>query len=184
MPSSIVIGASRGIGRQVALTLATNGFKVGVAAKSTKESDRLPGTIYSVTEEIRQHGGHALALPCNVREEEQIEKSIHTCIEEFGHLDCLVYNAGAITWQKVAETPLKRFDMMTEVNIRGAYCAVQCVLPHFIARGSGRILLVAPPIYSRCLLLLLLLLLLATTIPLKMYAIQQINCNAKHKPVY
>ena len=147
--SVLIIGASRGIGRQVALTLSQAGYKVGVASKTVVESEKTPGTIYSVTAEIEKQGGSALALPCNTRDERQIEEAVQSCISHFGHLDALVYNAGAILWKKVAETPLKRFDLMHDVNVRGAYCAVQRVLPHFTERKSGRIVLVAPPIYSR-----------------------------------
>ncbi|XP_070574517.1 hydroxysteroid dehydrogenase-like protein 2 [Ptychodera flava] len=149
MPSALVIGASRGIGRQIAITLARNGYQVGVAAKTTQDSRKLPGTIHSVSDEIQQNGGQAMPICCNVRREDDIKEAIQTCISNFKKLDLVVYNAGSIKWDKVINTPLKRFDLMNEVNVRGAYCMVQEILPKFIEQKSGKILLVSPPIYSR-----------------------------------
>ena len=147
--SALVIGASRGIGRQIALTLSEHGYSVGVAAKSTENTEKLPGTIYSVSEEIVKAGGHAIPLKCNVRNIEDIEKATKICLDKFGKLDLLIYNAGSILWEKVTNTPMKKFDLMTDVNIRGAYGAIQSVLPHMLQQKSGRIILVSPPIYSR-----------------------------------
>ncbi|KAJ8302768.1 hypothetical protein KUTeg_019164 [Tegillarca granosa] len=130
MKSSLVIGASRGIGRQIALTLSSNGYKVGVASKTVQSTEKLPGSIHSVVDEIVKSGGEAVPI-------------------QFGGLDLAVYNAGAIMWKKVIDTPLKNFDLMQEVNVRGAYTMLQCVLPHFLQKNSGRIILVSPPIYNR-----------------------------------
>jgi len=149
MKSALVIGASRGIGRQICLTLAANNYKVGVAAKTAESSDTLPGSIHTVTEEIQSTNGTALPIVCNVREDADIQKAVNTCISQFGHLDVVVYNAGAILWDKVIETPLKKFDLMHEVNVRGSYSLIQHILPHFLDRKSGRIILVSPPIYNR-----------------------------------
>ncbi|XP_064599287.1 hydroxysteroid dehydrogenase-like protein 2 [Liolophura sinensis] len=149
MKSALVIGASRGIGRRIALTLSKNNYQVGVAAKTTDHTLELPGTIYSVTNEIETSGRTALALPCNVRDEQQIQNAIQSCLEAFGGLDFVVYNAGAILWKKVLDTPVKRFDLMQEVNVRGAYIMIQKVLPYFLEKKAGKILLVCPPIYSR-----------------------------------
>ncbi|KAI8520168.1 hypothetical protein Bbelb_034250 [Branchiostoma belcheri] len=149
VPSALVLGASRGIGRQIALTLAGASYRVGVAAKTVQDTPKLPGTIYTVSDEITSRGGHALPIPCNVRNPEEINNAVSKCIREFGGLDFTVYNAGAILWEKVIDTPLKRFDLMMDVNVRGAYVMIQAVLPHMLERKAGRILLVAPPIYSR-----------------------------------
>lgn len=149
MKSVLIIGASRGIGRQIALTLGRHGYGVGVAAKTQESSKKSPGTVYSVSEEITGGGGSALPLVCNVRDIGDIDRAVDACIDHFKHLDALVYNAGAVTWEKVAETPLKRYELMHDVNVRGAYAALQRVLPHFTERKSGKIILVAPPIYSR-----------------------------------
>ncbi|KAK3581193.1 hypothetical protein CHS0354_024727 [Potamilus streckersoni] len=149
MKTALVIGASRGIGRQIVLTLSENGYQVGVAAKTTDSSDQLPGSIYTVIEETKQKGGIAYPFKCNARNEQDIRSTVQGCISRFGHLDVAIYNAGAITWKPVLETPLKRFELMNEVNIRGAYIMIQEVLPHFLNKKRGRIVLVSPPIYSR-----------------------------------
>ncbi|XP_077983404.1 hydroxysteroid dehydrogenase-like protein 2 [Glandiceps talaboti] len=149
MLGALVIGASRGIGRQIAITLAKNGYQVGVAAKTTQDTSKLPGTVFSVSEEINAAGGQAIPIKCNVRNERDIKEAIEICLSKFGKLDFVVYNAGAIKWDKVVDTPLKRFDLMHEVNLRGAYCLIQEILPKFLEQKSGKILLISPPIYSR-----------------------------------
>ncbi|OWF53514.1 hydroxysteroid dehydrogenase-like protein 2 [Mizuhopecten yessoensis] len=146
---ALVIGASRGIGRQIALTLSRNNYKVGVAAKTAISSDTLPGSIHTVTADIEAEAGRGTPIVCNVRSEEDIKGAVQTCMKEFGRLDVAVYNAGAILWDKVINTNTKRFDLMNEVNARGAYIMVQEVLPHFLEQKSGKIILVSPPIYNR-----------------------------------
>ena len=149
MKSALVIGASRGIGRQIAVALSNKGYKVGVAAKSVESTEHLPGSIYTVSKEIEELGGTALPIKCNVRNEEDINTAVETCIDKFGGLDYAIYNAGAVIWAKVQETPVRRFNMLNEVNLRGSYCMIQSVLPHFLKEKKGKILLVSPPIYSR-----------------------------------
>lgn len=144
-----MIGASRGIGRQIALSLSKAGFNVGVAAKTAEPNPKLPGTIYSVVEEIKQQGGRALALPCNVRVDEQIKETVNQTLKQFGSLDFVVYNAGAVKWAQVIDVSMKDFDLLQSVNIRGCYATIQEVLPHMLAQKRGRILIVSPPIYSR-----------------------------------
>lgn len=149
MKSALVIGASRGIGRQIALTLGENGYKVCVAAKTVQGSDKLPGSIEMVANEIRAKGGDAFAKKCDVRFEKELKDTVQECLHHFDRLDYAIYNAGAIAWKPVLETPLKQFDLMNEVNVRGAYIMIQEVLPHFLKQNSGKILLVCPPIYNR-----------------------------------
>ena len=149
MKSALVIGASRGIGRQICLTLASHGYNVTVAAKSVEETDKRPGTIHTVSEEVELYDVKALPVKCDVRSISDINNSVSATIASFGQLDFAIYNAGAILWRPVAQTPLKRFDLMHEVNSKGAYAMVQAVLPHFLEKKHGRILLIAPPIYSR-----------------------------------
>ena len=151
MKSALVIGASRGIGRQIAITLARNGYQVGVAAKTVESTPELPGSIYTVSKEIEEQGGKALPIKCrsNVRNEEEIDAAVKICIDRFGGLDYTVYNAGAIKWQKVVDTPVKTFNLLNEVNLKGSYCMIQSVLPYFLNQKKGRILLVSPPIYNR-----------------------------------
>ena len=149
MKSALVIGASRGIGRQIAVALSSNGYQVGVAAKSVENTEHMPGSIHTVTKEIEEQGGKALPIQCNVRSEEDIDNAVKTCIDRFGSLDYAVYNAGAVIWAKVQDTPVRRFNMLNEVNLKGSYCMVQSVLPHFLKAKKGKILLISPPIYSR-----------------------------------
>ena len=149
MKSALVIGASRGIGRQIALTLSRNNYKVGVAAKSIESTEKLPGSIYTVSKEIEEHGGTALPIKCNVRSEEEVDSAVKTCIEKYGGLDFAIYNAGAVVWAKVQDTSVRKFNMLNEVNLRGSYCMIQSVLPHFLQEKKGKILLISPPIYNR-----------------------------------
>ena len=149
MPSAVILGASRGIGRQIALTFAANGYKVCVAAKTDQPDARLPGTINTVAEEISQDGGIALPIKCNARDPLEIENCVKTCINEFGTLDCVIYNAGAILWDKIMNTPLKRLDLFLDVNLRGAYAFSQSVIPHFLNNKNGKMIFVSPPVYSR-----------------------------------
>lgn len=157
---ALVVGASRGIGRQTCHTLAQQGWRVGVAAKSQEENPNLPGTIYSVAREIEALTGeaaepgqerwkNALPIVCDVRSTASIEEAVQRCLQHFGRLDFVVYNAGAIWWAKVDQTDTKRFDLLHEVNMRGSYHMVRTVLPHFRQQKSGRFLLISPPIYSR-----------------------------------
>jgi len=149
MKTALVIGASRGIGRQIAKTFAENGYKVCVAAKTVESSKKTPGTIYDVAKEIHKCGGEALPVKCDARSEADIENAISSCIKHFGCLDVAIYNAGAIAWTPVIDTPVKKWDLMNDINARGPFTMVTKVLPHMTHRKSGRIIIVAPPIYSR-----------------------------------
>lgn len=86
---------------------------------------------------------------CDVRKEEHIQRCVETSLQTFGGLDLVIYNPGAIWWNSVANTPLKRFDLMHEVNVRGGYAVVQTIMPHFLSKKSGKLVVVSPPIYSR-----------------------------------
>ncbi|KAH2667870.1 hypothetical protein LV164_006222 [Aspergillus fumigatus] len=159
-PVALVVGASRGIGRQIAIDLAKNGYKVVVAAKTTSNAyATLPfppdpnssqSTINTVEREIKESGGEAFALPVDVRDVKQVENLVHEAVRLTGRLDVLVYNSGAIWWSSVANTPTKRFQLMQRVNPEGLYASVQAALPYFEKNGwKGRIIVVSPPIYSR-----------------------------------
>jgi len=145
----LIFGASRGIGREIALTLAKNNMSVIVSAKSVTESSKTPGTIFSVADEIKSKGGNALPIPCDVRNLDEIESAVKKAIQWFGHLDYVIYNSGAIHWATFKDTPTKRFDLMNSVNVRGCYHMIQTVLPHFLERKSGLFVNVSPPIYDR-----------------------------------
>ncbi|KAI1212476.1 short chain dehydrogenase family protein [Annulohypoxylon truncatum] len=155
---ALVVGASRGIGRQIAIDLAKNGYAVVVAAKSTSDAQTTvpfppdpnspQSTISTVEREIIEAGGRATAIPVDVRDFASVQKLVDRTIEIYSRLDALIYNSGAIWWASVDETPMKRFQLMQRVNPEGLYGAVQASLPH-LKQSRGRIVVVSPPIYSR-----------------------------------
>jgi citronellol/citronellal dehydrogenase len=143
---AVVTGSSRGIGRAMALRLAAEGAAVVVTGKSEHATEKLPGTIHTVAEEITAAGGRALAVHLDVRREADVVAMVERTVEEFGRLDILVNNAGALWWKPLMETPLKRYDLMWEVNVRGAFMCAQQALPHMIRNGWGHIVMCSPPI--------------------------------------
>lgn len=148
---AIVTGASRGIGRAIALKLAKEGAAVVIAAKTAEPDPRLPGTIYTVAEEVQALGGRALPLRVDVRDESALQMMVEKTIETFGRIDILVNNAGALWWYPVLETPPKRFDLVMQVNLRAAFIASHLVLPYMIAQRWGHIINMSPPIDLRVL---------------------------------
>ncbi|CAI7578476.1 unnamed protein product [Penicillium pancosmium] len=159
-PVALIMGASRGIGRQVAIDLSKNGYAVMLAAKTTSDASKTTpfppdpnsssSTINTVEREIREAGGQAGSIAVDVRDATQIQNAIDETVRRFGALDVLVYNSGAIWWSSVENTPLKRFRLMQQINPEGLYATVQAALPHFEKNGwKGRIVVVSPPIYSR-----------------------------------
>ncbi|KAI1804357.1 short chain dehydrogenase family protein [Daldinia bambusicola] len=156
---ALVIGASRGIGRQIAVDLAKSGYAVVVAAKSTSDAQSVvpfppdpnssQSTISTVEREIRDAGGQATAIPVDVRDVGSVQKLVDRTIETYNRLDVLIYNSGAIWWASVENTPLKRFQLLQRVNPEGLYAAVQASLPHLKRHRQGRVVVVSPPIYSR-----------------------------------
>ncbi len=143
---AIVTGASRGIGREVALTLARAGADVVIAAKTDAENPKLPGTIHTVAKEIEELGRRALPVRVDVRDDSEIAKMVHQTMEKLGRVDILVNNAGALWWMPVLETPMKRFDLVMGVNARASFACTQAVLPHMLAGGGGHVLVYSPPI--------------------------------------
>ena len=142
---ALVTGASRGIGRAVALGLARAGCAVVVASRSETSTDKLPGTIHDVVREIESAGGRALAVPCDVRDEAQIEAVAARALERFGRIDILVNNAGALWWRPLADTPAKRFDLVMGVNARAAFLCCRAVIPSMRERRWGHIINMSPP---------------------------------------
>jgi NAD(P)-dependent dehydrogenase (short-subunit alcohol dehydrogenase family) len=118
---AIITGASRGIGRAIALRLAKEGVAVVIAAKTAEPDPRLPGTIYTVAEEVAALGGRALPLQVDVRDENALQRMVDATLETFGRIDILVNNAGALWWYPVLETPPKRFDLVMQVNLRASF---------------------------------------------------------------
>jgi citronellol/citronellal dehydrogenase len=143
---AIVTGASRGIGRAIALGLARAGCQVVIAAKSTEAAEKLPGSIFSVAEEVRALGAEALPVKTDVRDEAQIEALAKQTLEKFGRIDVLVNNAGALWWKPLLETPAKRFDLVMSVNARAAFLCCRAVLPNMIERRWGHIINMSPPL--------------------------------------
>lgn len=151
MPSTLhgktlfITGASRGIGAAIALRAAADGANLVIAAKSAQPNPKLPGTIYSVAEAVEKAGGRALAVQMDVREEESVRAAVQQAATHFGGIDILVNNASAIWLAGTAETPMKRFDLMLDVNVRGTFLCSQAVLPHLLKSENPHILNLAPP---------------------------------------
>lgn len=142
----LITGASRGIGKAIALRLAREGANIVVAAKSTEENPKLGGTIYSAAEEIRAVGGQALPLVCDIRDEEQIRTTVAKAVETFGGIDALVNNASAISLTPTEKTESKRFDLMFGINVRGTFLMTQACIPHLKKSSSAHILTLSPPL--------------------------------------
>jgi citronellol/citronellal dehydrogenase len=144
--TAVVTGASRGIGRELALGLAREGFRVVIAAKSTESTDKLPGSIHTVAQEVEKRGGQALPLAIDVRDEAAIEQMAVRAAERFGRIDVLINNAGALWWQSLLNTPAKRFDLVMGVNARAAFLCCRAVAPFMIAGKWGHIINMSPPL--------------------------------------
>ncbi len=141
-----ITGASRGIGKAIALKLASAGAFIAIAAKSVTEDARLGGTIYSAKEEIEQAGGKALAIPCDIRNEEQILNAVQQTISIFGGIDGLVNNASAINLSNTEMLETKRFDLMHEVNVRGTFLVTKHCIPFLKKSSNPHILTLSPPL--------------------------------------
>ena len=141
-----ITGASRGIGLAIGLRAARDGAQVVVAAKTTEPHPKLPGTIYTAADEIRAAGGQALALAVDIRFEEQVEAAVAKTIETFGGIDVLVNNASAISLTGTLDTPLKRWDLMHQINARGTFLCSQKCIPHLARSANPHILTIAPPL--------------------------------------
>jgi citronellol/citronellal dehydrogenase len=145
-----ITGGSRGIGLAIALRAAKDGANVAIAAKTVEPHPKLPGTIHSAAASIEQAGGRALPIACDIRDEAAVEAAVRATVARFGGIDVLVNNASAISLTGTAATPMKRFDLMFGVNVRGTFACSQSCLPHLrTAAAAGRnphILTLAPPL--------------------------------------
>jgi citronellol/citronellal dehydrogenase len=145
-----ITGGSRGIGLAIALRAARDGASIAIAAKTSEPNPKLPGTIHTAAEEIRAAGGTALAIQCDLRDENQIAAAIAQTAAEFGGIDILINNASAINLTPTESTPAKRFDLMFDVNVRGTFLTSQAAIPHLRASAeAGRnphILTLSPPL--------------------------------------
>jgi citronellol/citronellal dehydrogenase len=145
---AIVTGASRGIGKAIALRLAQEGADVVIASKSETSTEKLPGSIHETADAVRAMGRRALALPVDVRSDEAIEAMVKRTIEELGRIDFLINNAGAIWTQRVLDTPPKRVDLMMQINVRAAYVTAYYALPHMVKQKWGHILNMCPKLHT------------------------------------
>jgi len=143
---AIVTGASRGIGRAIALKLAREGANVVLAAKTITPDPRLPGTLPEVAALIEQMGRQALPVRTNVRETADLENLVAQTLTTFGRVDILVNNAGALWWYPVSDTPAKKFDLVMEVNVRASFVLSNLVANTMIKQKSGHIVNMSPPI--------------------------------------
>lgn len=141
-----ITGASRGIGKAIALRAAADGANIVIAAKTTEPHPKLPGTIHSAAEEVEAAGGKALAVVCDIREEDQVRQAVEQAVATFGGIDVLVNNASAINLTKTLETPIKRFDLMWGVNARGTFLCSQACLPYLEKAANPHILTLSPPL--------------------------------------
>jgi citronellol/citronellal dehydrogenase len=141
-----ITGASRGIGQAIAVRAARDGANVVIAAKTTVPHPKLPGTIYTAAEEIERAGGRALAIATDVREEDEVDRAVRQAVETFGGIDVLVNNASAITLTGTLQTPMKRYDLMHQVNTRGTFLCTQRCLPHLQQAANPHVLNISPPL--------------------------------------
>ncbi len=141
-----ITGASRGIGRAIALKFAKEGANIVVAAKTVEEDPRLGGTIYSVAGEIEEAGGKALPVQVDIRAEEQIKNAVEKTVEAFGGIDIVINNASAIQLTDTENTAAKRFDLLYNINVRGTFLVTKYCLPYLKKAGNAHILTLSPPI--------------------------------------
>ena len=144
--TAFITGASRGIGKAIALKLASHGANIIIAAKSVEENPKLGGTIFSAAKEIEAAGGKALAIQCDIRNEEQIQDAIAKGVEAFGGIDILINNASAISLTTTENTESKRFDLMHSINVRGTYLVSKHCIPHLKKGKNPHIITLSPPL--------------------------------------
>lgn len=145
----LITGASRGIGLAIALRAARDGANVAIAAKTEAPHPKLAGTIYTAAKEIEAAGGRALPVVCDVRDEAQVKAAVDKTVERFSGLDIVVNNASAISLTPVADTDMRRFDLMHQINTRGTFMVSKYATPHLARAGNPHILMIAPPLDMR-----------------------------------
>ncbi|MDX1683910.1 MAG: SDR family oxidoreductase, partial [Saprospiraceae bacterium] len=144
--TAFITGASRGIGKAIALRLARDGVNIVVAAKTIEPHPKLEGTIYTAVEEIDRSGGQGLAVQMDVRFEDQVKHAVDQAVDHFGGIDILVNNASAIQLTPVEFTEMKRYDLMHQVNVRGTFLSSRLCLPYLKESKHAHILNMAPPL--------------------------------------
>lgn len=141
-----ITGASRGIGKSIALKAAKDGANIVIAAKTAKPHPKLPGTIYTAAEEVEAAGGKCLPCIVDIQKETEVEKAVEETVAKFGGIDILVNNASAISLTGTSATPMKKYDLMMGVNGRGTYLCSRVCLPYLKKSSYGRILNISPPL--------------------------------------
>ena len=146
--TAIITGSSRGIGRECALVLGRLGCNIVVAAKTVEPQPTLPGTIYTVAEEVRALNSGAGALPfkLDIRDEEACNACAKAAYDKFGSVDILINNASALWWQDIKDTPIRKYDLITSINVRGTFCMTSACLPYMEKGGFGRVVTMSPAI--------------------------------------
>jgi len=141
-----ITGASRGIGKAIALKLAAECANIVIAAKSVEENPKLGGTIFSAAQEVEEAGGKALALQLDIRFEDQIQAAVEKAAATFGGIDVLINNASAISLTNTGQTEAKRFDLMHDINVRGTFLMTKACVPYLKKGNNPHILTLSPPI--------------------------------------
>lgn len=143
---AFITGGSRGIGKAVAMKLAKEGWNIVVAAKTTEPHPRLEGTIFTAAEEIEQFGTKVLPIRCDVTDLQSINGAVQATMDRFDRIDAVINNAGALWWRTMDDTPMKRFDLVMNVNARGSFAVTSAFLPIMKQQKSGHVILMSPPI--------------------------------------
>jgi NAD(P)-dependent dehydrogenase (short-subunit alcohol dehydrogenase family) len=141
-----ITGASRGIGLAIALRAAKDGANIAIAAKTVTPQKNLPGTIYTAADEIKQAGGNALPIQCDIRDEESVKKAIELTVKTFGGIDILINNASAINLSNTNDLDMKRYDLMQSINSRGTFMCSKYCIPYLKNSKNGHILNISPPL--------------------------------------
>jgi citronellol/citronellal dehydrogenase len=141
-----ITGGSRGIGLAIALRAARDGARIAIAAKTAEPHPKLAGTIHTAADELRRAGGEALPIQCDIRFPEQIEAAVAETVKAFGGIDICINNASAISLTGTAETQVKMFDLMNQINYRGTWLTSRACLPHLLKAKTPHILTLSPPL--------------------------------------
>ena len=141
----IITGGSRGIGLSIAKKLASNGSNIAILAKTDVSHPKLPGTIFTAAKEIEQFGVKTLPIKTDIRFDDQVESAIEKVVKEFGSIDILINNASAINLFNSESLPMKRYDLMQDINTRGTYLCSKTCLPHLKKSQNPHILNLSPP---------------------------------------
>ncbi len=142
----IITGASRGIGKAIAIKCAQDGARIAVVAKTKEPHPKLPGTVYSAVEDIEKAGGKAIPCIADIRFEDQVQAAVDATVDEFGGIDILINDASAISITPTLQTSMKRFDLMFSVNVRGTFLCSKLCIPYLKKSKNPHILTLSPPL--------------------------------------